>query len=88
MTWPYVTLTARDPNGNPGPAPAAHKAASTRRRAGDPVYLNELQTRIYFLSERDLDRVIEKRRLAHERKASTTTATPRLRRALAARSRR
>ena len=53
------------------------------------MYLNELQTRIYFLSERNLDRVIEKRRLAHERKASTaTTTTPRVRRALAARSRR
>ena len=53
------------------------------------MYLNELQTRIYFLSERNLDRVIEKRRLAHERKASTTTASaPRLRRVLAARTRR
>ena len=53
------------------------------------MYLNELQTRIYFLSERDLDRLVEKRRLAHERKASTaTTSLPRLRRALAARARR
>ena len=53
------------------------------------MYLNELQTRIYFLSERNLDRVIEKRRLVHERKASTTTTSaPRLRRVLAARTRR
>jgi len=41
------------------------------------MYLNELQTRIYFMHERGLDRALEKRRLAHERKASTTTKRPR-----------
>ena len=38
------------------------------------MYLNDLQARVYFLRERSLDRAVEKRRLAHERKASTTTA--------------
>ena len=50
------------------------------------MYLNELQARVYFSRERDLDRAIEKQRLAHERKASTVTARPR--RFLISRSRR
>ncbi|MDQ2624002.1 MAG: hypothetical protein M3Y20_02455 [Actinomycetota bacterium] len=53
------------------------------------MYLNELQTRVYFMHERGLDRALEKRRLAHERKASTTTTTTASRaRRLVARSRR
>lgn len=39
------------------------------------MYLNDLQTRVYFMRERSLDRSLEKRRLAHERRASTTTTT-------------
>jgi len=35
------------------------------------MYINELQARVYFQHERSLDRALEKRRLAHERKAST-----------------
>ena len=47
------------------------------------MYINELQTRVYFQHERNLDRALEKRRLAHERKASLVGRSQRARKLLA-----
>lgn len=37
------------------------------------MYLNDLQTRVYFQQERVLDRNLEKWRMAHERKATVVS---------------